>query len=334
MTVTVGRLWHHPVKSMRGEMVDEVVLGPGGLIGDRAYGFVDLETERLVSAKHPKRYGALLNCQASFTRPPRVDEPTPPVRVSFPDGSVIDGSTEDGPELIARQVSALLGREVRMVTGVAPGVTYEEVWPELAGFGPADFYGAMQVNRAEDDEAGERILAVPAGMAAPDTLLDLAALHVMAASTLSSLAQLHPLGKWDDRRFRPNILFDDEGAEPASAGGLDGRYAEDSWIGCDLRIGHQVRVHVVAPTLRCPMPTLAQGELPRDGDILRTLVRESSRQLGELGKFPCAGAYAEVVTPGVVRTGDPVEITATVATESALASAVEMIGAGLRAARG
>jgi hypothetical protein len=38
MSVRVGQLWHYPVKSMQGEPTDEVMLGPGGVVGDRAYG--------------------------------------------------------------------------------------------------------------------------------------------------------------------------------------------------------------------------------------------------------------------------------------------------------
>jgi uncharacterized protein YcbX len=323
MSITVGQLWHHPVKSMRGYPVDEVVLGPGGVIGDRAYGFVDVATGRLVSAKHPKRYGRMLDCVARFTEPPRVDRPTPAVAVTFPDGETLTGDEQ----AIATRVGELLGREVRMVTSVPPGVPYEEVWPELEGFGPDDFYGALQITPGEQDEAGERILAIPTGMAAQGTLLDLAALHVLASSTLRALAAAYPEGQWDGRRFRPNILFADDGPAP----GAD--YVEDDWIGCDLRIGSQARVHIVAPTPRCPMPTLAQGDLPRDPGILRAVARVSRRELGGMGQFACAGAYAEVVTPGVVRAGDEVRVTQTVAESSALASAMEMISEGLRAAR-
>jgi uncharacterized protein YcbX len=326
MGITVGGLWHHPVKSMRGEEVAEVVLGPGGLLGDRAYGFLDVATERLASAKHPKRYGALLRCQASFVHPPRTDEPAPPVRVAFPDGTTVDGDQDE----IARRASALLGREVRMVSGVPPGVAYEEVWPELEGFGPEDFYGRLQINDAAQDEAGERVLGIPTGIAAPGTLLDLAALHVLAGSTLRALAAQHPAGRWDVRRFRPNILLDDGGG-----GGEPGRtddYVEDGWIGSDLCLGEQVRIHVVAPTPRCVMPNLAQDDLERDPGILRAVARANRRGLGELGKFACLGAYAEVVTPGVVRVGDRVTVEPTTAQGSALGDAVAMIAAGMRAA--
>jgi hypothetical protein len=52
------------------------------------------------------------------------------------------------------------------------------------------------------------------------------------------------------------------------------------------------------------MTTLAQGDLPQDTDVLRTLVRHSTIEVGDLGEYPCAGVYAVVAAPGTVRTGD------------------------------
>jgi hypothetical protein len=54
------------------------------------------------------------------------------------------------------------------------------------------------------------------------------------------------------------------------------------------------------------MITLAQDDLPKDTDVLRTLVRHNRVQLGDLGQFPCAGVYAVVAAPGTVRIGDQV----------------------------
>lgn len=56
------------------------------------------------------------------------------------------------------------------------------------------------------------------------------------------------------------------------------------------------------------MPTLAQEELPRDSNVLRTLVRHNKIQVGDAGQFRCAGVYAVVETPGVVRLLDPVAV--------------------------
>src|SRR5690349_19178260 len=104
---SVGRLWHYPVKSMQGEEVSEIVLGPGGVVGDRAYGFLDVQSQKVVSAKRPKRYGALLECRARFLTPPQPGAAAPPVEVTFPDDAVV----RDDPFELTRQVTALLGRE-------------------------------------------------------------------------------------------------------------------------------------------------------------------------------------------------------------------------------
>ena len=146
------------------------------------------------------------------------------------------------------------------------------------------------------DSQGDRFIPIPVAMAAPGTMLDLAAMHVLATSTLRRLADEHPDGKWDPRRMRPNILIDDS-AEPGN---------EDDWLGCDVHIGEQAVVHIVGPTPRCVMTTLAQPGLPKDSAILKTVARVNLKEMGALGQFACAGSYAEVVTPGVVRRGDPI----------------------------
>jgi uncharacterized protein YcbX len=317
--ITVGQLWRYPVKSMQGERVDEVSFAPGGAVGDRAYGFVDVATGRLVSAKHPHRYAAMLNCYASFVKAPEAGEPAPPVRVRFPDGETIEGDNE----AITRRVSDLLGREVRMVNGASPGLAYEEIWPEMEGFGPDEFYGLLHEEPSHDDTSGERILRIPAGSAARGTLLDFASLHILAGPSLAALAALHPTGEWDSRRFRPNIVFEVEtrsGETPPPSG------IEAEWIGRELVVGSGARLAVIAHTPRCVMTTLAQPGLARDPKILQTMARSNRQPLGPLGLFAAAGAYAEVVAPGVIRNGDTVELAGeNLATSSDLAVVLSQI---------
>ena len=325
--ITIGQLWRYPVKSMQGEPVDEVSFGPAGAVGDRAYGFVDVATERLVSAKHPHRYAAMLDCYASFVKAPQPGEPTPAVRVTFPDGESIEGDNE----AIARRVSDLLGREVRMVNGASPGLAYEEIWPEMEGFGPDEFYGLLHVDPSHDDTSGERILRIPAGSAARGTLLDFASLHIVAAPSLAALAELHPGGEWDSRRLRPNIVFDVEtpsGAASAPSG------IEDQWIGRELVAESGARLAVIAHTPRCVMTTLSQPGLARDPKILQTMARSNRRPMGSLGLFAAAGAYAEVVTPGLARIGDTVELAGDkLATSSDLAMVLAQIEKRMTAGR-
>src|SRR4051812_37820536 len=105
---SVGKLWQYPVKSMQGLEVDEISLRPTGVLGDRAYAFIDVETGEIASAKQSKHFGPLLECRARFLHLPAEDG-APPVEVIFPDGTVVrtDG---DGGEELGRGASELLGR--------------------------------------------------------------------------------------------------------------------------------------------------------------------------------------------------------------------------------
>jgi uncharacterized protein len=116
MTVsTVRQLWRYPVKSMGGEEVCELELGPDGVVGDRAYGFFDVAAKRLVSAKKARLYGKLLGCRARLLSPAGANHP-PAVEVTFPDGSVV---SDDNAE-VSRRATELLGRDVRLVASTDP----------------------------------------------------------------------------------------------------------------------------------------------------------------------------------------------------------------------
>jgi uncharacterized protein len=93
------------------------------------------------------------------------------------------------------------------------------------------------------------------------------------------------------QRFRPNIVVDPVGGEPG--------FAEDAWIGHTLAIGDAVRLSITGPCGRCVMTTLAQGELPKDTEILRTAVQQHQGQVG---------VYAAVVQGGTIRHGDRVRL--------------------------
>jgi uncharacterized protein YcbX len=317
--VSVGRLWQYPVKSMQGEEVDEILLGPGGVAGDRAFGFVDVETGRLASAKRPRRFGALLECRARFLTQPTDASERPPVEVTFPDGTVVRTDDDNGADL-TRHATDLLGREVRLISTAPEGIALDELIPQIEGLGE----NALDAMQTEPDSYGDSFIPIPAAMAAPGTMLDLAAMHVLATSTLQRMADAHPDGRWDPRRMRPNILIDDS-AVPGD---------EDDWLGCDLHIGEQAVVHIVGPTPRCVMTTLPQPGLQKDSNILKTVAKVNMKDLGPLGRMPCAGSYAEVVTPGVVRRGDSIRFERVEPRKGALAATFEMMAAALAAGNG
>ena len=128
---------------------------------------------------------------------------------------------------------------------------------------------------------------------------DLFPLSVLTTSTLEQLSELQPQSRFDERRFRMNVIVDTD----------DAGFVENDWVGRELTIGDAVRLRVALPDPRCVMTTLAQDELPKDNDVLRTLARHNRVQVGGAGLFPCTGVYAVVEAPGTMRTGDPVALT-------------------------
>ncbi len=129
-------------------------------------------------------------------------------------------------------------------------------------------------------------------------LHDAAPLSVITTATLAALAAAEPETVFDVRRFRMNVLVDthDEG------------FPENDWVGREVRLGTAARMRVVVLDPRCVVTTLAVEGLPKDPRVLRTVARANSRMVGPAGALPCAGVYAEVVTPGAVQPGDAVDV--------------------------
>jgi uncharacterized protein YcbX len=115
--------------------------------------------------------------------------------------------------------------------------------------------------------------------------------HLLTTATLDRLRQLYPQGRFEVRRFRPNVVV-------APAPGETG-FAENAWIGHVLAIGDDVRLRVEGPCPRCVMTTLPQGDLPRDPGILRTAAQHNQVSVG---------VYASVAQAGTIRRGDSVRL--------------------------
>ena len=103
---------------------------------------------------------------------------------------------------------------------------------------------------------------------------------MLTSSTLDRLRELAPQTRVDERRFRMNVIVATTGSG----------FVENAWI--DRRL-------VIADVdIDVRMTTLAQGDLPHDTKVLRTLARHNRIDVADDGRFPCAGVYAVVATPG------------------------------------
>ncbi|MEO6880319.1 MAG: MOSC domain-containing protein [Mycobacteriaceae bacterium] len=303
MTTTVRSIHRFPVKSMLGETLTECSVDAGGLLGDRAYALLDVERGTIASAKDPRRWGALLDFSAAFVSEPVAGEAAPVVDLVFPDGS---RHRSDDPD-VDDALSAVLGCAVRLLREPPPEATFDEVWPDIDGLAPQGF---IDGTRHHDDE-GLVVSRIGLGMMAPaGTFFDLAVLHLLTTATLARLRELATeagsAADFDPRRFRPNLLLDDD------AGGGSG-FVEDAWVGRELQVGSQperARLSVSMVTMRCVMTTLAQQGLPRDADTLRVVARHHREKIPGLGTWACAGVYGGVSGPGVVRVGDEITLVA------------------------
>ena len=268
----VKEIWRYPVKSMAAEEIPLAKVTPRGVLGDRVYALVDKESNRAATVR--TWAAALLSYRSQFLTEPELDSPPPNVHITTPDGRVL---TTTDPE-IDKRLSAVFGRNLAVMTTAPLGLLVEF---------PAGSLGGTLSNTTE----------LPlAGAALPGTFFDYACVHLIATSTIDHLQAAYPQGRFDVRRFRPNIVIQSQG-EP---------YIENSWGGRMLAVGDEVVLRVTIPCPRCVNTTLPQSDLPPDAGILRTIAKHNRRDLGDFGSLPCAGVYADVVKPGTIRRGDAV----------------------------
>jgi uncharacterized protein YcbX len=277
---SVVALWRYPVKSMLGEELNRTDISQHGLLGDRAYALVDGSDGKIASAKNPRKWPQLFDFRAAFVSPPQLYVAIPPVRVTLPDGTFVTSDQGDLNEIVSqalhRQVSleaASRGSQADVVAASSPTAQAEEYWPDMEGL---DFRDTV----TDFD--------LPAG-----TFFDSATVHLLTTNTLDRLRELYPDGRFEVRRFRPNVVVE--------AGGGAKDFVENSWVGHTLAVGDAVRLRITGPCPRCVMTTLAQSDLPKDPGILRTAAQHNQVNVG---------VYASVVQGGVVRRGDAIRLQA------------------------
>ena len=274
---SVSTVWRYAVKSMMGEELNASEITQLGILGDRAFALVDQETGQVVSAKNPKKWPDFFAYRAAYVSPPEAGK-VPAVWITLPTGQVISSDQPD----VNTFLSASLSRPVSLQASAPESPVLEEYCPD---------------NEGKDNEV---IRAAIAGDAPAGTFFDYSTLHILTTSTIDQLRGLYPQGRFEVRRFRPNLVID--------TAGLEG-FVENDWVGKTIRIGESVRLQITDPCPRCVMPTLAQGDLPKDNGIFNKGIAQNRVHVPFAGKaLPSIGVYARVVSAGLVRRGDSVII--------------------------
>ncbi len=280
---TIQGLFRYPVKSMGGEALTALDIGPNGVPGDRAWAVRD---ETLGGIRGGKRFPELMQCTARYPADP-PSTGSAPAEVTLPDGTSLSIGDLDAPQRLSR----LIGSPVT-------------VWPLLPAENLDHYRRGAPV--LEDMEAEFRrmfgrtaeeplpdVSLFPEFLAEfespPGTYFDAFPVLLMTTESLAHLQRRAPERAFDVRRFRPNVLIET---------GSDAPFPERDWVGRSVRLG-TAELAVTLDCPRCVMTTHGFDDLPKDPAIMRALVRECG---GELG------VYATVTTPGHVQAGDEVTL--------------------------
>ena len=177
----VSALFRYPVKSMQGERLESAVVGTHGIVGDRQWGLLDLDTGLMLTAR---REPALLMARARLVAAPNVHdaELDAEVEITLPDGTVaVDDAT----------LSAWFGRRV-----------------ELHRADP-DHAATYEISTSIDDEAAAPWMqwTGPRG-----------SFHDSTKTQVSLLSE-GSMREWEWRRFRANVVVTgSDGAEDGLVG--------------------------------------------------------------------------------------------------------------------
>ena len=238
---------------MMGEELNAAELTERGLLGDRAYALVDSSDGKVATAKNPRKWPRLFDFRATFIEPARAAAKLPPVRITLPDGTIATSDQGDLNQILSKA----LNREVTFRAAQRGAVNAEEYWPDMEGLDHRDTVTDF---------------TLPEG-----TFFDVAMVHLLTTATLDRLRELYPQGRFEVRRFRPNIVVESASEEKG--------FVANARIGHTLGIGDGVRPEHAGSCARCVMTT-GPGTSPVDPGIL------SARQPSQPGEcwYLCRGA--------------------------------------------
>lgn len=188
---TVVALRRYPVKSMLGEEIVAAEVSASGVHGDRTFALIDLETDRVASAKRPHVWRALLQCAAGWDGGA--------LTIRLPDGGAV-GARDRG---VDRELSEALGRQVQL----------SNVRPENATLARPDPEDVLEHGTSVD--VSYKLLEIGQGTSGA-TFVDYAPIHLITTSTLDHISV-------ESVRYRPNLVVSTPSGTPFAENDWVGR---------------------------------------------------------------------------------------------------------------
>jgi uncharacterized protein YcbX len=236
-------LWRYPVKSMRGEELQEAFVGFPGVYGDRLYAFRDSGAPKGFPYLTGRELETMLLYQPRYRNPERMTKPANLAEAE----AIAPGLTPVYPD------SADLALDVDTPSG-----------DRLAIGDPR----LMDLLHAEIRESRELTL-----LRSDRAMTDCRPVSLFSIHTARQLAE--ELGtSLDKRRFRANIYLNLK-----SGIGFD----EDTLVGRTLRVGAKTTIAVLERDPRCKMITLDPGTGQQNAEVMKQLARAHETKAGVYG---------------------------------------------------
>jgi len=225
----VESLWRYPVKSMRGETLNEAFMGFSGVYGDRVYAFTTPAAPKGFPYHTSREQEELLLYTPKYTDTAIAAAP--------PNLADADSMAPGMTPLFA-PISSL---SVSVTT--PDGATYPVDSPDLVADMQSRLGETLSVNLIHSERA----------------LTDCRPISIFSLQTVAGLAAEieEPV---DKRQFRANLYADFHGAEP---------FFEKSLIGKRIKIGEKAEFMLIENDPRCKMITLNPDTAKASPKILR-----------------------------------------------------------------
>jgi hypothetical protein len=239
----VESLWRYPVKSMRGEELDEIFAGYAGIYGDRLFAFKSSANHRGFPFFTGRDKRQMILYRARFRYPEKAARP------------MNLGDAEK------------LSPNINPISASAAELMIDVETPDEQIFA-IDDPALIDNLRTGTDEKHELTL-----LRSDKAITDCRPLSIFAVQTARKLGEETGLPV-DKRRFRANVYVDLTTSEG---------FAEDGLVGRSLRIGSKVVISIVQRDARCMMITLDPDTSERTPAVLKMVAQAHEGMAGVYG---------------------------------------------------
>ncbi|MEY2576090.1 MAG: uncharacterized protein QOF80_1577 [Verrucomicrobiota bacterium] len=239
----VDSLWRYPVKSMRGEEMQELFVGYAGVYGDRLFAFESSANSKGFPFFTGRDERQMIRYWARFRDPEKAARP------------VNLGEAEK------------LSPTLNPISANASDLMIDVETPDGKNFA-VDDRALIEHLRSNLDRNHELTL-----LRSDKAITDCSPLSIFSVQTAKKLSEETGFDV-DQRRFRANVYVDLESS--------DG-FAEDKFVGRSLRIGSKVTVAILQRDARCMVITLDPDTAEKTPAILKAVAQVHEGSAGVYG---------------------------------------------------